>query len=199
MRARQNTAAENAPVRSPDDLDTQHGDMTEPDSGSAAESQLHGPFAMFDLASPFGAVRSLIQRYAEDTDAPVTLDDVTAFQLSVMVSWGMAAAILAEMAATTGRVLREWFPLGGPLDQLLAGLDSTTAQPGWSPWPESALAASKHIVADYVSSPRLHDSSIDQITALGGAVEHAEILNAGVMMCLELLHSASQIRGDDAR
>jgi len=139
-------------------------------------------------------MRALIQRYAENTDTPVTLDPVTGAQIAHMVAWGMAAAILAEMAASTGRVLKEWFPAGAPLDHLMAGLDSTTAQPGWSPWPESALTAAKHIVAEYVSSPRLHDSSIDTITELGGRSDQQAFLDAGVMMCLELLRSASQLR-----
>jgi hypothetical protein len=163
--------------------------MTHPENDSAA----------FDLTIPFDAVRSLIRRYAEDTDTPVTLDAVTGAQISIMVSWGMASAILAEMAASTGRVLGEWFPLGAPLDQVLAGLDSTTAQPGWSPWPESVLTAAKHIVADYVSSPRLHDSPIDRIEALAGPSDQQALLDAGVMMCLELLRSGSQLRDAGTR
>jgi hypothetical protein len=155
-------------------------------------------YAAFDLTSPFDAVRSLIRRYAEDTDTPVTLDPVTGAQIQQMVAWGMAAAILAEMADSTGRVLAEWFPSGTPLDHLLSGLDSTIAQPGWSPVPEPALSAAKHVVADYVS-PRLHDSSIDQTTAQGKVKDQAEILDVGVMMCLELLRSASQLRDAGTR
>jgi hypothetical protein len=86
-----------------------------------------------------------------------------------------------------------------PLDQVLAGVDSTTAQPGWSPWPEPALTAAKHIVADYVSSPRLYDSSIDRITALGGRADQQALLDAGMMMCLSsetqvTAHSVEQQR-----
>jgi hypothetical protein len=173
--------------------------MTQPDGGSAADSRPHNGPAAFDLTKPFDAVRTLIRRYAEDTDTPIALDAETGSQVAAMVSWGMAAAILAEMAASTGRVLAEWFPSGTPLDHLLSGLDSTIAQPGWSPVSELALSAAKHVVADYVSSPRLHDSSIDQTTAQGEVRDQAEILDAGVMMCLELLHSASQIRGAGAR
>jgi hypothetical protein len=141
MRGRRNTDAQNVPVHSPDAIE------------DAADSQPHDGPAAFDLTKPFDAMRALILRYAENTDTPITLDPVTGAQIQKMVAWGMAAAILAEMAASTGKVLNEWFPLGAPLDQVLACLDSTIAQPGWSPWPESALRAAKHIVAEYVSSP----------------------------------------------
>lgn len=158
------------------------------------ENRPENAYAAFDLTIPFEAVRSLIRRYAEDTDTPVTLDPVTGSQLNAMVSWGMAAAILAEMAATTGEVLHEWFPAGPPLDQLLARLDETIAQPGWSPVPEPVLQAAKHVVADYVWSPRPHDSSIDAATALGGTADQASLLDVGVMMCCTVLESARQVK-----
>ena len=151
-------------------------------------------YAAFDLTIPFDAARSLIRRYAEDTDTPITLDAVTGSQLSIMVSWRMAAAILAEMAATTGEILHEWLPAGPPLDQLLARLDATIAQPGWSPVPEPALHAAKHVVADYVSAPRPHDASIDAATALGGTSDQAAILHVGVMMCCTVLALARQVK-----
>ena len=49
------------------------------------------------------------------------------------------------------------------------------------------------------SSPRLHDSSSDQIAAQGEVSDQAETLDAGVMMCLELLRLARRIRGTGAR
>jgi hypothetical protein len=196
MRGRRNTDAQNAPVHSPALSTPRIGDMTHPDGGSDADNHPHSGPAAFDLTKPFEAVRTLIRRYAEDTETPVAIDPATGAQIQQMVAWGMAAAILAEIAATTGRLLNEWFPAGdAPIDRLLAGLDLTIAQPGWSPAAEPALQAAKHVVADYVSHPRLPDFSIDKTTALGGTSEQQAIPDAGVLMCLEFLRSARRIRG----
>jgi hypothetical protein len=47
---------------------------------------------------------------------------------------------------------------------------------------DPGLTAARTVVADYVSSPRLHDSSIDQIAAQGEVKDQAEILDAGVLI-----------------
>jgi hypothetical protein len=177
-------------------------DMTQPDCGSAADSRPHDGPAASDLTKPFDAARTLIRRYAEDTDTPIDLDAQTGSRVAGTVSSGMAAAILAEIAASTGRVLAEWFPPRTPLDHLLFGLDSTTAQPGWSPVSQPALFAAKHVVADNVSSPActIHQSIRSQhSTAQGEVRDQAEILDAGVMMCLELVGGARQIRVNGGR
>jgi hypothetical protein len=81
MRGRRNTDAQNAPVHSPALSTPRIGDMTHPDGGSDADNHPHSGPAAFDLTKPFEAVRTLIRRYAEDTETPVAIDPATGAQM----------------------------------------------------------------------------------------------------------------------
>lgn len=163
--------------------------MTQPPGpGTNAHQPDEVRYSLFDRTGPFATLTSLIRQHADNPDTQPALDRETATQLAIMVNEGLAPALVAAIAATTGEILNEWLGGNPPRDSLLAGLHATTAQPGWSPAPESALTAARDIVADYVSAPRLPDADMSRFRA-AEPIPDADMLNAGLMMCLELLHS----------
>lgn len=159
----------------------------QPGPGTNAHQPDEARYSVFDRTGPFAALTSLIRQHADNPDIQPALDRETATQLAVMVDEGLAPALVAAMAATTGEILNEWLGSNTPRDSLLAGLEATTTQPGWSPVPEPALTAARGIVSDYASTPRPPDEDLTSHTALGDKIQHADMLNAGLMMCLELL------------
>jgi len=146
-------------------------------------------YSLFERTGPFTALTSLIRQHADNPDTQPALDRETADQLAVMVAGGQAPALVAAMAATTGAILQNWFSGNTSQQTLLHDLRATIAQPGWSPATEPALTAARDIVADYVTAPRSPDADLDQILETSEPIEHSDILNAGLMMCLELLRA----------
>jgi hypothetical protein len=146
-------------------------------------------FSLFDRTGPFTALTSLIRRHADNPDVQPELGRETATQVAIMVAEGLAPALLAAMAATTGEILNDWFGGNPPRSELLAGLDSTIAQPRWSPAPEAALHAARDMVVDYVAAPRPPDDEVILGRDAGEPIAGADVLNAGLMMCLELVRA----------